>query len=214
MLTSTERGYDRERLDAWRTRGVSKLVTPPDVEPLDVDLLLRHSNRDDNIRLDADLMPLRIQAAREFVERYTGRALITQTWSYTVDWLTDWSGYLLLPRVPLIDVTSITTTDSENVAAVLATSTYRVEAQSEPGRLVLNTGTSFWSSAPRQYSSLAVVYRAGYGAAAENVPATLRHVIMLLASEFSERLEAASDLTLGEVPFGIRSLLDPYVVIR
>jgi uncharacterized phiE125 gp8 family phage protein len=212
MLTSTVRRLDRDRLEAWRARGASQLVTPPAVEPVDVDLLLRHSNRPNDSRLDYDLMPLRIQAAREWVEQYTGRALITQTWRYTVDYLTNWSGLLLLPKSPLIDVTSIIATDPEDVETTLSASDYRVEAAA--GRVLIDTAVGYWVTNPRQYAALSVTYRAGYGATAESVPATFRHVIMLLASEFSERLEAASDLKLADVPYGVKALLDPYVVVR
>lgn len=83
----------------------------------------------------------------------------------------------------------------------------------DPGRIVLDTDVGFWVPNPRTYSTLTVLYTAGYGTAPDDVPAVFRHVIMLLASEFSERLEAATDQKLMEVPFCMR-LLDPYVVYR
>jgi uncharacterized phiE125 gp8 family phage protein len=160
-----------------------------------------------------ELWSIRLQAAREYVEQYTGRALLQQTWSYTVDALCDWTAPLLLPVAPLMAVTSITVTDPTDAATVIAGASYRVETGSVPARIVLDADIGYWVPNPRTYSTLTVLYTAGYGTEPDDVPAVFRHVIMLLASEFSERLEAATDLKLMEVPFCMR-LLDSYVVYR
>lgn len=211
MAISTAWRYDRDRLASARSRGVSTRVVAPTVEPVDLDLFRAHARMPESSS-EMELWLIRLQAAREWVERYTGRALLQQTWSYTVDALCDWSAPLLLPVAPLIAVTSITVTDPTDVGTVLAGASYRVEA-GEHGRVVLDTEVGFWVPNPRTYSTLTVLYTAGYGTSPDDVPAVFRHVIMLLASEFSERLEAATDQKLMEVPFCMR-LLDPYVVYR
>jgi uncharacterized phiE125 gp8 family phage protein len=204
--------YDRERLASARSRGVSTRVIAPTVEPVPLDLFQRHT-RGAEASSEMDLWLIRLQAAREYVERYTGRALLQQTWAYTVDALEDWAAPLLLPVAPVMAITSITVTDPTDTATVITGASYRLETGSEPARIVLDTDIGYWVPNPRAYSTLSVLYTAGYGTAPDDVPAVFRHVIMLLASEFSERLEAATDLKLMEVPFCMR-LLDSYVLYR
>lgn len=211
MLTAIQRRYAGERSDAWRALGVSKLVTPPTDEPVTVETLKRHSRLSDS-DIDYDLLPLRIAAAREWAEHYTGRAFMTQTWSYTLDRLVEGTVPILLPRVPVIDITSVKTYDPDGVETTVATNSYRLETQSIPARLFLTTDVGYWAADPRFYGGMVVTYRAGYGTTEESVPASIRHAILLLAAEFSERLEGATDLKLTEIPFGVRALLDLYVV--
>ena len=213
MYAAGSRTIDDERLQAWRARGTSTLVSAPAIEPITVALLKKH-NRFSDSSLDADLLPIRITAARDWCERYTGRAFITQTWSYSVDWHADGLTPLLLPKVPLIDVLSIKSYDPDDVETTVSSSNYRVDTTTVPGRVLLDAPVGYWVSNPRLYGSLVVQYRAGYGATADSVPALIRHAIYLLAAELCERLEAASDLELAEVPLGVRALLDPYVVER
>lgn len=198
------------RLAAWRANGVSTLVTAPVTEPVSVSTLKLHSRITSN-EMDDVLLPLRITAARQWVEHYTGRALITQTWRYTIDALPTYGTSILLPWVPLISVTSITTYDTTNVSAVMTSTDYLVDVATEPARVVLNAGFS-WPSGLREAGGAVIVYVAGYGDAEENVPAPIRHAILLLAAEWNERIEATTDLKLAEIPIGIRALLDPYRV--
>lgn len=209
MFASAVRRYTGEALEAWRARGVSTLVTAATDEPVTVDTLKRHSRLSD-ASIDYDLLPLRIQAARQWVEAYTGRVMMTSTWAYTVDWLADGLVPLLLPRVPLIDVTSIKTYDAEDVETTVSAANYRVDISTQPGRVLLDTSVGYWAANPRYYGGVVVTYRAGYGATEDAVPAIFRHAILLLAAEMTERLEGGSDLKVEEIPFGIRALLDPY----
>lgn len=202
-----DRTYAGEAVEARRTRGVSTLVTGPTVEPITVALFKQHSRIDDT-DLDAVLLPLRIAAARRWCEHYTGRALLDQTWAYAVDWLADGHIPLLLPKTPLLSVTSIKTYDPDDTETTVPSSDYRVDTAA--GRVLLDPAVGYWVSNPRYYGRLLVTYRAGYGTAAESVPEDIRHAVFLLAGEFYERLEATTDQDLQDVPFGVKALLDPY----
>lgn len=215
--TSTYRRYDRYRLSAWRTRGVSTLVTPPTDEPVSVETFKRHAGITD-ASLDVDLLPLRIRAAREFVENYTGRALWTQTWRDTFDDLPCGYAPLLLGKAPLITVSpatspivSITQYSTTDAATVLASASYRVETHTDPPRVVIDDGL-YWNDDPRLFGSLVVEYTAGYGTDEDLIPASLRYAIVMLATQWSTYLEAASDVDIKEMPLGLRSMLDPFVV--
>jgi uncharacterized phiE125 gp8 family phage protein len=162
---------------------------------------------------DAELLlPLRIKAARGFVENYTGRALWTQTWRDTFDQLPCGYAPLMLGRAPVIAITSITQYSPTDTATVLDPSNYRLDADSVPARVVVDDGV-YWNPDPRRFGSLVVEYTAGYGTNPEAIPAELRHAVILLATQWSTYLEAASDIEVQEMPLGVRALLDPFMVV-
>jgi len=204
---------DRDRITAWRTRGVSTRVVAPTFEPVDLEFVKLHSRIDTT---DGDaVVEMRIQAAREWCERYTGRAFLKQTWDWTItDSDITHAGPILLPVVPVISVVSVTSYDAAGTGTVMSNTLYFVDTASVPARVLLNEGSS-WPSGLRLHNSLIVRYLAGYGTDGldpEQVPVAIRQAILLLASEFNERNEAATDLKLAEVPFGVCALLDPYRV--
>lgn len=204
---------DRDRIAAWRTRTSARLVSGPVAEPVDLAFAKAHGVIDHD---DADpVLALRLTAAREWVERYLGRACMAQTWEQTVlDGDVTHVGPIFLTPVPVISVTSVTSYNAAGAPTVMSSAGYSLDATSAPARLLLTEGSA-WPSGLRTFNSLIVRYVAGYGTDGTNpeaVPATIRQAILLLASEFNERIEAASEQELVEVPFGIRCLLDPYRV--
>ena len=202
--------YDwQTRLAPWRAQGASTLVTPPVGDPVSVESFKRHSRIPSN---DDTLLPMRITAARQWVERYTGRALLNQTWRLSLDAPPECSQPILLPVVPLVSVTSITSYDYLHAATVLVSTNYYVDTARAPARVYLNSGSA-WPTNLRSWGGLVIDYVAGYGAAPDDVPAPLLQAIYLLAAEWNERLEAASDLKLEEIPLGVKALCDPYMVI-
>jgi uncharacterized phiE125 gp8 family phage protein len=204
---------DRDRITAWRTRTAVTRVIGPDNEPVDLAFAKLHGVVPQTT-MDGQI-ELRLRAAREWAERYTGRAFLRQTWDVTVlDGDLTHPGPILLPVVPAISVVSVTSYNAAGTGTVMSSAGYFLDKVSVPARLLLVEGTS-WPSGLRTFNSLVVRYLAGYGTDgtdAEQVPESIRHAILLLGSEFNERLEAATDLKLEEVPFGIRALLDPYRV--
>jgi uncharacterized phiE125 gp8 family phage protein len=203
------RAYAIRALEARRALGASTLLDGPNLEPVSVATLKKHSRLNDT-GLDLDLLPLRITAARQWVEGYTGRALLQQTWLYAVDYLEDSLAPLLLPRAPLLDVLQVSSYDPEGIETTVPATAYRVDTGTEPGRLFLDPDIGYWAVNPRTYGGLAIEYRAGYGTLETDVPEIIREAILLLAAELCERLEGASDLTILEVPLGIKFLVDPF----
>lgn len=224
MLTlpwlASESSPDRRLLAAWRTRGVSTRVTAPQVEPIDLPTAKAQSG----ITLDANdaLTEFRLRAAREWVERYTGRGCMRQTWDWTlIDSDIPHGGPILLPVAPVLSIVSVTSYNAAGTGTVMSNTLYFLDEVSSPARLLLTEGAA-WPSGLRTHNALVVRYLAGYGRHAtdplldgtdpEQVPAPLRQAILLLAAEWNERREAATDRETTEVSFGIRALLDPYCV--
>lgn len=185
-------------------------ITPPATEPVSVTEAMVH------LRLDVPdagphpeqgLIETLIGAARDLVERSTGRALVTQTLEARWD---AWEPELLLPRSPLQSVTSVTYVDEAGVTQTLAGAAYRADTASLVPRITPAYGES-WPVARAVTGAIAVRFVAGYGAAAA-VPATLRAAVLLLVSHLYENRNAVTDRAMTEMPLGVAALLAPHRV--
>jgi uncharacterized phiE125 gp8 family phage protein len=212
------------------------VVTPPAIEPLSLDdakLHLRVSSTEED-SLITDL----ISAARQWVEAYLNRSLITQTLRLRADAFPDtpartvllannWPGLTLesyltrasaltngplyLQRPPLQSVTSIQYYDSTGASQTLSPSLYLVDSDAEPARVSPVYGQS-WPSLQARIGALNVTYVAGYGDTAASVPLAIKQAIRLMVSQFYEFREPVVPESLQEVPLSVRALLDAYRV--
>lgn len=177
------------------------IQTHPTIEPVTLDefksyLRLSGSSEDQQL---VDL----IEEARQTIEDLLGIALITQTWKMAIDrWPTQrepwWDGTrqghigmmngpaamssLRLPRYPLQSVTSVTTYDEDsNATSVTVADVFDVDAQQAQGRITLRSGAT-WPIALRANNAIEIVYVAGYGDDAVDVPAPIKRAIRQLAA--------------------------------
>lgn len=176
-----------------------------------------------------------IAAARQYVEEITRRALITQTWEFSLDdfplsKLVDmpWSEYLefrnraiLLPRPPLQSVTKIEYVDTDGATQTLAASVYRVDTKSEPARLTEAEGET-WPTTDHVTNAVTITYVAGYSPddsssptdEAANVPQPIKHAMKLLIGHWYENRE---QVNVGNIvtpmPSAAHALLAPYRVM-
>lgn len=161
------------------------VITGPTVEPVQLGEAKLH------LRVDHDeddaLITWLITAAREQVEAMSRRALAPQTLELR---MSAWPGddAILLPRPPLTAVTSIKYTDTDNVEATVAASSYTVHTAPEPGGVWLKYGQSWPSASLAPGPSIAVRYTAGYGVGA--CPGRYRQAILLLVGHWYEQREA------------------------
>lgn len=188
--------------------GVDRLVMQRTVAPEQEPLTLGEAK--EHLRVtstaDDDHIVALIQVAREHVEEVTGRALVTQTWTRSVDRF----GTIFLPRPPLIAVTSVTYVDTDGNEQTLATSVYDVQANELPPRITL-AHDEFWPTARSVPNAITVTYTAGYGDPFD-VPEPLKHAIRLLIGDMFLNRE---DTVTGTVVARLRavdSLLAPYRV--
>jgi uncharacterized phiE125 gp8 family phage protein len=122
---------------------------------------------------DAELAAV-LTAARQAVERDTGRSLITQTWVLQLD---QWPcRYVQLPQPPIVSVTSVTYVDAAGVTQTWAATNYVVDIRSRPGLIRLAYECD-WPAVRGDERGIAVTYVAGYGATAASVPADLRQAV-------------------------------------
>lgn len=170
------------RVDASRVR----ITTQPAIEPVSrseakLHLRIDHSAED-------DLVDRLITAARQVAEDLAQRAFITRTYTARMDY---WPLHqLILPWPPLISVTSITYTDDDGVTATFGASNYIVDAHQEPGRIVIKANVSWPTVTLQEVNGVTVVYTAGYGATAADVPLRARQAMLLLLADMYENRES------------------------
>jgi len=179
-----------------------KLKTLPTVEPASLEEAkahLRVDGADENALIGA-----LVTAARRFLESFTLRALITQTWVLTLDSAGD---EVEIPRPPLQKVNSIKVVLEDGTESEIDPSLYWVDTSGGgPGRLRLKTGVS-WPE-HRGFASIIIDFDAGYGDAAADVPEDLRRALLQAVGHLYENRESQ------EMPEGARILAWPYRIIR
>jgi len=189
------------------------LTAPPGVEPVslsDAKAWLRAGHGDED-GLIGDL----IVSARARVEQETGLALIAQSWRWSLDaWptrrLSACGQAVDLPIRPLISLEAVRTFENDGAASVHDPAEYRVEA-GEPGRLV--AVLPFALPRPdRPAGGIEIDFTAGFGPAAEDVPAPLREAILRLVAHAYSNVERAESARRGEggAPDGVEALLRPW----
>lgn len=183
-----------------------KLITGPAEEPVSLAEAKLHCRVD--IDDDDALISGFITAAREVVEGIARRALIEQTLELVLD---EFPGEdrLTLPRPPLLSVTSVKYTSEAGVEATFSSSSYVVDTDSEPGRVVLKSGYSWPATTLQVVSGVRVRFKAGFGDEAADVPQRYKQAVGLLVSHWYENREAiaTSGAVPKEVPFGVMALL-------
>lgn len=211
-----------------------KLKTGPSLEPVssaEAKLYLKI----DSDTTDDTLIAALITAARRYVEEYLGRALITQTWElfldgigtslpalledayeelYQTEFVPSSMRSIVLPRPPLLTVTSIKCYDEDDVESTWASTNYRVDTYSEPGRVLL-AANGEWPTDLRAQQAILVTFTAGYGATAADVPDDIRTAIKrVIAGMYEGRQDEVIGTVAAKLDFTAKALLAPYRVVQ
>ena len=134
-----------------------------------------------------------IQAARENVEDITRRALLTQTWDYSIDAFPE-GDFISLPFGNLQNSTGvepvITYKDTDGTVTTMTVSTdYLVETNGEQcGRIVLPYGVSWPSVTLYPSNPINIRFTCGWTAAA-SIPSKIKAAIKLICADLYENRE-------------------------
>jgi uncharacterized phiE125 gp8 family phage protein len=157
---------------------------------------------------DDDLIGIYLDAAIAEVEHRTGRALMSQTWRLSEE---AFPCELVLARVPVLNVASLTYIDQEGIQQTLADTEYKLDNSDYYGMARIRPAYGKnWPSTRSQPNAVQVDFEVGYEDA-EAVPAAIRSWIMLQVGAMYENREAESTVqtyALGSVD----RLLDRYKV--
>ena len=183
-----------------RYRSLKRTVAPT-VEPITLAEAKAHCRVDAST--DDTLIQGYITTAREWVEDYIDRALVTQQLVMKLD---AFPAEIELPRPPMIasgTATAVTITYVTGEAggtATLSTSEYRIDRDSTPGAIRTLYGGS-WPSYLLDANAVTVSWWAGYGSAAD-VPQRVKSAMLMCVHELYEK---RGD---GAMPDAAKRLLD------
>ena len=168
-------------------------LTAPSHEPITLEeakVFLRLDTEDHDF-----LLLSLITAAREHIEMYTRRQLVTARYQLTMD---DWprAGIFKLPRPPLIHVERVNYIDGENVVQTVDPANYSVDMSRLFGRIV-PTSTYSWPALYDTINAVTVDYQAGYGTA-YSVPETAKTVCLMLVADMYEHAETRLEMRLED----------------
>jgi uncharacterized phiE125 gp8 family phage protein len=182
------------------------LVSGPTSEPLTLSEVKAHCRVD--VTDHDGLLAGYILAAREWVEGYTWRKFVTQTWDCNAD---RFGWCLELPTGPLQSVTSISYVDTAGSVQTVPASDYLVDTKSQVPRITPAYG-KVWP-VPR-FQMNAVTVRAVFGYSTANpMPEPLRQAMLLLVGHMFEHREGVNvGNIVTEVPIGISAMARPYRV--
>jgi len=177
--------------------------SPPATTPVTPDALAEHlrlPHAAPETEQTVELTAL-IRAATAMIERRLDTALVAQDWL----WRTS-SPARSLPLSPVIAITSVEVVASGGIRTPLANWSL-VRDRPRP-RLAVTVHPPV----PRN-GHVEVLFTAGYGPTADDVPDDIRHAVTLLAAHFYENREATTEGR-DPLPLGVASLLAPYRPIR
>lgn len=175
-----------------------RLITAPAVEPITLAQAKEHLRVDHTT--DDNLITAMISAARDYCEKWTARAFVTQTWELVVDEFP--TAEILIPLPPLQSVTSIKYDDGAGVEQTLATDQYEVDTVSQPGWVVPIT-TGWPTSIFEGINAVRIRFVAGYNPSSNspddlvvNIPGSLKAAMYLYIGQLYDQRE---DIVVGTI---------------
>jgi uncharacterized phiE125 gp8 family phage protein len=174
-------------------------TVPPVGEPVSLELLKQHLylNVDD---LD-ELLSAYLASARQVFESSTSRQCLPARWELSLrkhHGDKDWADRITLPVAPLIEVLSITYTDTDG--AVQPFTDYIIDSYHDPAQ-IYPTATP----ARQEGTEIVVTFTAGY----HQLPPPIRVALMLLTGHWYANRGDESDVT---IPLGFETICDQYRV--
>lgn len=186
----------------WNSLGdamqpVTTLITAPEDNPVTL------SDAMDQLRAyesDETRVEYLINTATDYVQRYTGRRLMQQTYDAAYRRFSD---CMKIPFPPLISVTSVKYIDTNGTLQTLSPSIYEVDTASSPGVVRLAYNQS-WPTPRDTWNAVTIRFVAGYGTV-DDVPERFKQAILLEIERQFDRGDPAYIQTLQD---RIDSLLD------
>jgi uncharacterized phiE125 gp8 family phage protein len=183
-----------------------RLQSAPTEEPISLEEALAQCKVD--TRDEDALFTTWIKSERQRLEEEYGRAFVTQTWDWQLDAFPGCNEPLIVPRPPLVSVSSISYLDSAGALQVMSTSKYSVDTVSDPGRICLAYGES-WPLTRPVPAAVSIRFVAGYGAAAA-VPDPIRRALLLLVEDARNHRGRVVTGTIVNVMATVEALMAPY----
>ena len=196
------------------------MTSGPALEPVSLPEAKAHL-RVDGTAEDALIQSL-IVTSRLHVEAALGLALVTQSWSWLIDrWprLTARGAgagpaqaaalRVALPLRPVQAIAHVKLWHDDGSSTLVDPARFYLDGQAQPARLVWLGGALPGPGRPA--NGIDIAFTAGFGAAAADVPATIRHALLLLVAHWYEHREPVEiGSGINAVPPMASELLAPY----
>ncbi|MFN3867621.1 MAG: head-tail connector protein [Hyphomicrobiaceae bacterium] len=186
------------------------LRSGPNLEPVTIEEVKAH------LRVDASdedaLLASLVLTSRLHIEAALGIALVNQSWRMVLD-VWPKSGIVAMPIGPVMSIEEVRVLGAHGDVSTVASETYHLDVAGRPQRLVPHAGT--WPDPGRRTAGIEIDLVAGYGAAAQDVPAPIRQALLLLIAHWYEHrdpFEIGAPQT--NVPNAVSRLLGPYRAVR
>ena len=167
-----------------------QITTQPAVEPVDLNDVKRQLNIDTSDTTDDTLLTDYITAARREVENKLNRTLITTEYTMKLDFIYDTE--IRIPSSPLISVTSFDYIDTSGNSQSLVEGTDFKVCSNGIESVLTPEYNILWPDTRDEKEAVTIVYDAGYGAAASDVPQEIRTAITMVVADLYRLREAAS----------------------
>lgn len=215
-----------------------KVIIPPTVEPITLDEAHLHLRLDvydsPPAHPDDPLILGLIPAAREWIEKFTGRSMTERLLEIGLDAFPHqhygchrypdhrlgvvYTGELRhphpirLPGGPVNALDRILYTDASGIDQTISDAQF--DSYQEPARLLPASGAS-WPSTQIRMAAVKVRYWAGYSAPDDSpsltpLPKPLKHAMLLVLGHLYENREDSVDVALESIPLGAQALARPY----
>lgn len=184
----------------WGVRWFTRRTVDPTDLPIDVAYVRDHHLRVASGTAEDALIERLIRAATDACEDATHEALMPQTWALTLSGFP--CGEIVLPRPPLMNVTSFAYVDEDGDPQTLAGSPAEYEVVPS-GRFAKAKLTpvfdGVWPSTRVQADAVTVTYQAGY-ASADVIPERYIQGICLMVGELYKQRSLSVQNTIQNVP--------------
>jgi len=181
--------------------------TAPDESPISLDEAKAHCRVDftDDDALIAGL----IDAAIARVDGHAGilgRCMITQVWTQAYPC---WGMGL---RLPFPDVASVVIRyrDADDVEQTLPAEQFELVEDARGGWIAFRDAFAAPTLNADRVAPISIDLTAGYGSAAESVPASIRHALLMMVAHWYETREAVTAEDMESVPLAVEALLAPH----
>lgn len=184
-------------------RSVAPAVTPINVFEAKAQANVVHD--DDDFVIESH-----IAAAVDMLdgEGELGRAMITQTWA---QWVPQSPGCVKLRMGPFQSLSAIHYYDADGVLQAANTADFEIRKSGDFVTVEPKSGEA-WPVAANRADAIRITYVAGFGDSPSDVPAGIRHALLLMVAHWYENREAVGEKAMHEVPMAVTALINRHRV--
>jgi uncharacterized phiE125 gp8 family phage protein len=176
-----------------------KLKTAPVAEPISTTnaklfLKVTHATED-------TLIANMVKAARQFIEKFTKRSFVTQTWEYYAD---KFPTEIELYYGPVASVTSVKYYDTDGTLTTLGTSLWQSDLISNPARILPAVDQTWPDTQADRLNAVVVEYIAGVATPEDQI---VHAIYLLLGHIYANRQDVVIGHRVEKMPKGSEYLV-------